>query len=83
MLDFSRSAQHNRSFISDALRERESDVLLLVPFQGGPHSLELLIYILIEHQSTVDPTMGFRSVSHMMEIWREQWRMLQAGTAER
>ena len=83
LLDFSRGAQQNRSFISDALRERESDVLLRVPFQGTPDSEELLIYILIEHQSTVDPTMGFRLLSYMMEIWQEQWRMLQAGTGER
>ena len=83
LLDFSRGAQHNRSFISDALRERESDVLLRVPFQEATDSEELLIYILIEHQSTVDPTMGFRLLSYMMEIWQEQWRMLQSGTGER
>ncbi len=80
LLDFSRGAQQNRSFISDALRERESDVLLRVPFQGPPDSEELLIYILIEHQSTVDPTMGFRLLSYMMEIWQEQWRAWQSGT---
>ena len=83
LLDFSRAVQQNRSFISDALRERESDVLLRVPFQEGPDSEELLIYILIEHQSTVDPTMGFRLLSYMMEIWQEQWRMLQSGPGER
>ena len=83
LLDFSRGEQQNRSFISDALRERESDVLLRVPFQEAPESEELLIYILIEHQSTVDPTMGFRLLSYMMEIWQEQWRMLQSGTRER
>ena len=83
LLDFSRGAQQNRSFISDALRERESDVLLRVPFQGTPDSEELLIYILIEHQSTVDSTMGFRLLSYMMEIWQEQWRMWQSGTGVR
>ena len=83
LLDFSRGAQQNRSFISDALRERESDVLLRVPFQGTPDSEELLIYILIEHQSTVDSTMGFRLLSYMMEIWQEQWRMWQSGAGVR
>ena len=78
LLDFSRGAQQNRSFISDALRERESDVLLRVPFQETPDNEELLIYILIEHQSTVDPTMGFRLLSYMMEIWQEQWREWQS-----
>ncbi|MCG9131831.1 Rpn family recombination-promoting nuclease/putative transposase [Candidatus Poribacteria bacterium] len=83
LLDFSRGVQQNRSFISDALRERESDVLLQVPFQGTPDSEELLIYILIEHQSTVDPTMGFRLLSYMMEIWQEQWRAWQSETGMR
>ena len=74
LLDFSRGAQQNRTFISDALRERESDVLLSVPFQETTETEELLIYILIEHQSTVDPTMGYRLLSYMMEIWQEQRR---------
>ena len=62
-LDFSRITYQNRSFISKTLRERESDVLLSVPFQEDTDATdtdELLIYILIEHQSTVDKTMGFR-----------------------
>ncbi len=83
LLDFSRGAQQNRSFISDTLRERESDVLLRVPFQETPDNEELLIYILIEHQSTVDPTMGFRLLSYMMEIWQEQWRAWQSETASK
>ena len=81
LLDFSRGAQQNRSFISDTLRERESDVLLRVPFQETTESEELLIYILIEHQSTVDPTMGFRMLSYMMKIWEEQQQHWQDETA--
>ncbi|MXY27467.1 hypothetical protein F4Y59_04795 [Candidatus Poribacteria bacterium] len=82
-LDFSRGTQQNRSFISDALRERESDVLLRVPFQRTTENEELLIYILIEHQSTVDPTMGFRMLSYMMEIWQGQWREWQSEAGSR
>lgn len=80
-LDFNRGAQQNRSFISDALRERESDVLLRVPFQRTTENEELLIYILIEHQSTVDPTMGFRLLSYMMKIWEGQSQEWQSETA--
>ncbi len=71
-LDFSRITYEKRSFISKALQERESDVLLRVPFQED--SDELLIYILIEHQSTVDKTMGFRLLSYMVQIWESQRR---------
>ena len=47
-----------------------------VPFQSGSDTDELLIYILIEHQSTVDPTMGFRVLYYMTQIWdyqRREW----------
>ena len=76
-LDFSRITYEKRSFISKALQERESDVLLSVPFQEDTDVTDtdaLLIYILIEHQSTVDKTMGFRLLSYMMQIWESQRR---------
>ena len=71
-LDFEKITYQKRSFISEALRERESDVLLSVPFQDDTDAL--LIYILIEHQSTVDKTMGFRLLSYMVRIWESQRR---------
>ena len=73
-LDFSRITYQKRSFISKALQERESDVLLSVPFQDATDTEALLIYILIEHQSTVDKTMGFRLLSYMVQIWESQRR---------
>ncbi len=47
-----------------------------VPFRTKSGTDELLIYILIEHQSTVDPIMGFRVLFYMMQIWdfqRREW----------
>ena len=76
-LDFNRIIYQKRSFISKALQERESDVLLSVPFQEDTDATDtdaLLIYILIEHQSTVDKTMGFRLLSYMVQIWESQRR---------
>ena len=76
-LDFSRITYEKRSFISKALQERESDVLLSVPFQEDTDAIDtdaLFIYILIEHQSTVDRTMGFRLLSYMVQIWESQRR---------
>ena len=76
-LDFNRITYQKRSFISKALQERESDVLLSVPFQEDTDATDtdaLLIYILIEHQSTVDKTMGFRLLSYMVQIWESQRR---------
>ncbi len=75
-IDFSRLSQINRSFIPDTLREQESDMVFTAPFQTESGTDELLIYILIEHQSTVDPIMGFRVLFYMMQIWdfqRREW----------
>ena len=50
-LDFSRITYEKRSFISKALQERESDVLLSVPFKENTEAADtdtLFIYILIK-----------------------------------
>ena len=75
-IDFSQLQLQNRSFLSKTLREHESDMLFSVPFKNGSETDELLIYILIEHQSTVDVSMGFRLLFYMMQIWetqRQEW----------
>ena len=75
-LDFSQLVHINRSFIPDNLREQESDLVYSVPFLSESKTDELLIYILIEHQSTIDPSMGFRVLFYMTQIWdfqRREW----------
>lgn len=75
-IDFTRLTQHNRSFISETLRGQESDLIFSVPFQGESETDELIIYILIEHQSTVDASMAFRVLFYMTQIWdfqRREW----------
>lgn len=76
LIDFSQLTQINRSFIPDTLREQESDIVFSVPFQRESETDEMLIYILIEHQSTVDVTMAFRVLFYMTQIWdfqRREW----------
>jgi predicted transposase/invertase (TIGR01784 family) len=74
LIDFSQLSQINRSFIPDNLREQESDLVFSVPLHSESETDELLIYILIEHQSTVDSTMGFRVLFYMTQIWDSQRR---------
>ena len=74
-LDFSSVQRVNTTFIADNLREQESDMVFLLPFRDTDET-EVMIYILIEHQSTVDPVMGFRLLFYMCQIWdqqRQQW----------
>ena len=73
-IDFSRMTHISRSFILDNLREQESDIVVSVPFRNESETDDLLIYILIEHQSRVDSTMGFRVLLYMTQIWDSQRR---------
>ena len=75
-LDFSRMEQVNTSFISDAFQAQEADIVFRIPFRGESESDDLFVHILIEHQSTVDPTMAFRVLFYMVNIWdlqRREW----------
>ncbi|MBL4849656.1 MAG: Rpn family recombination-promoting nuclease/putative transposase [Planctomycetes bacterium] len=55
-------------FIEEALRDRSSDVL----YRAMLGEEETLIYVLFEHQSTVDRLMAFRVLRYMVQIW-SQW----------
>ncbi|MDE0397724.1 MAG: Rpn family recombination-promoting nuclease/putative transposase [Candidatus Poribacteria bacterium] len=70
-LDFRRVRRVNTTFIADNLREQESDLVFLLPFRDADE-MEVMIYILLEHQSTVDPAMGFRLLFYMVQIWDQQ-----------
>ena len=86
LIDFQKLTQLNRSFIPENLREQESDVVFSVPFRTGSGKDELLIYILVEHQSTVDPTMGFRVLFYMTQIWdsqRREWELKNVPKSQR
>ena len=75
-IDFSQLERQNTTFLSNKLQEQVSDLIFSVPFKRGAETDELLIYILIEHQSTVDVSMGFRMLFYMMHIWdaqRQRW----------
>ena len=71
-IDFSRLSLVNRNFISDTMREQVADMVFSVPFQTESGTDELLIYILVEHQSSDDPIMSYRMLSYMMQIWDAQ-----------
>ena len=80
--DFDRVEIKNTTFIADDLRQQESDLVYLLPFRdpgktsdANPNSAtEVMIYILVEHQSKVDRTMGYRLLSYMGRIWESQRR---------
>ena len=54
-----------------------SDIVFTVPFKDESNADDLTIYILIEHQSTVDRVMGLRFLSYMSQIWNAQIEALE------
>jgi hypothetical protein len=51
-------------------------MLFIAPFLDDSTATEreLIIYILIEHQSSVDPTIPFRVLSYIIQVWDRQRR---------
>jgi len=68
-LDWPSLATCPGSFIDPALRPRHSDLLFSVAWRDGG---DALIYVLFEHQSTVDDHMAFRILRYLVRIW-ERW----------
>ncbi|MBI1925968.1 Rpn family recombination-promoting nuclease/putative transposase [Candidatus Poribacteria bacterium] len=75
-IDFSRLQHLKTTFIPDNLRKQEADVIFLAPFLDKAQGTEreVLIYILIEHQSEPSPDLGFRIFFYMAQIWDSQRR---------
>jgi len=73
-IDYTRLQRLDRTFISDNFRKREADLVFTAPFLDEQEEItrEVIIYILIENQLTVDPTMPFRILSYMLRIWESQ-----------
>jgi predicted transposase/invertase (TIGR01784 family) len=53
------------SFVDQELAWRHTDLLYRVALSGR----EALIYVLLEHQSTIDPLMPLRLLGYMSRIW--------------
>lgn len=65
--DFSTLKRCNGSYVTDDLREREDDLIWSIRY--GDRTL--IIYLLIEFQSTPDPTMPIRIMSYMALLWQD------------
>ncbi len=74
-LDYSRCEKIDKTYILEGLDKQESDVLYKVPLIGTENDpKEILLYILIERQSTVDHSIAFRVLMYVMNIWNEIYK---------
>ena len=60
------------TFLDEALRESESDLLFEAEY--GDEEDQLRLYLLFEHQSTPDPWMRFRLLKYCCRIWEAERR---------
>jgi Putative transposase, YhgA-like len=72
-LDYARLEIVPRSYLLDDWRKREADILIRLPLLGGEGG-EVLVCILIEHQSSADPVMPLRLLLYAVLHWEQQWR---------
>jgi len=81
-IDSSRLHDEKKTFILDNLRPEfwrirlQSDLVFTAPYRDEEDGTEgeVLIYILVEHQSEPDISMGFRLLFYMTQIWDTQRR---------
>jgi predicted transposase/invertase (TIGR01784 family) len=67
-LDWSTLAPAPSSFVDEALQDSQSDLLFTVQLDGRP----AFLYLLFEHQSTVDPLLVYRELKYEVRIW-DKW----------
>jgi predicted transposase YdaD len=69
-VDWASLRRESGSVVDPELRETESDLLFTARLRGGQR---LLVYVLLEHQSTVDPWMALRMLRYVVRLL-ERWR---------
>ncbi len=60
----------DKSFVSDAFLDRESDVIYRVAVAGR----EVYFYVLIEFQSTVDKSIPIRMLHYILGLYDQMYR---------
>lgn len=67
-LSFTKTERTPHSFIDERFKHKESDLLFSIPLLNGTR---ILIYVLIEHQSSEDPKISLRLLTYMTRAWEE------------
>ena len=65
-IDWDSLAPQPGSFVKQSLQQAHSDLL----FSARAGTRGVLLYLLFEHQTTVDPAMPLRLLGYLLEIWQ-------------
>ncbi|MEM6274960.1 MAG: Rpn family recombination-promoting nuclease/putative transposase [Myxococcota bacterium] len=69
-LDLASIESAGTEFVDDRLQQIEPDIVLKMQTVSGAHAL---LFVVLEHQSSVDPWMAYRMSRNTMRVW-ESWR---------
>jgi len=70
-LDLGQAKHMPGSFVNEALPERHTDLLYRIPWRRESEhgDREILLYVIFEHQSTVDSMMAYRMAAYSVRVW--------------
>jgi Putative transposase, YhgA-like len=77
--DYPRLEIVGKPYFLDDWRSRERDVLVRLPYRDETGQRELLVCILVEHQSEADPVMPLRMLVYAVFFWEQEWRRWEEG----
>ena len=73
-LGFARMTVDPTTYIAADYRHLASDLVLRVPFRTRRGRGTITLYVLIEHQSEIDPLMRLRVLDYVLQIYKRQAR---------
>jgi len=77
-LDYSQCQKIEKSYIRQDLEKQESDLVYRIPLLGTlgteAEPKEVLLYILIEHQSSIDYGIAFRVLAYLVNLWYDLYK---------
>lgn len=74
-LDFSQVEEVPRDFLLEDWRGREADLFFRLPYQPAGEGVEqIVVCVLLEHQSQPDPRLPLRLLLHALLFWEQQWK---------
>jgi hypothetical protein len=71
---FERGRPDTREFITEDWRRREADLLFEIPYRWAAREIEVLVWVLLEHQSRTDTLVPLRMLFESVMAWAQQWQ---------
>jgi len=73
-LDYPRAEVVGKPYFLDDWRSRERDVLVRLPYRDAAGQREILVCVLVEHQSDMDQAMPLRMLVYAVYFWELEWK---------